>query len=48
MVKSVAKLESLRKENEELIAIISKSIDTAKKNNQKSSVEKRSNQVLQT
>jgi four helix bundle protein len=48
MVKSVAKLESLRREDEELIAIISKSIDTAKKNNQKSSVEKKSNQVLRT
>lgn len=34
MIKPVKKLEPLKKENEELIAIISKSIETAKKNNQ--------------
>lgn len=36
MIKPIAKLDNLFKETEELIAIISKSIDTAKRNNQKS------------
>jgi four helix bundle protein len=36
MIKPAKTLEPLKKENEELIAIISKSIETAKKNNQKS------------
>jgi four helix bundle protein len=35
MIKPISKLDSIFKETEELIAIISKSIDTAKKNNQK-------------
>ena len=35
MIKPVSRLSDIRKENEELIAIISKGIDTAKKNNQK-------------
>jgi four helix bundle protein len=35
MIKPVSKLDNIFKETEELIAIISKSIDTAKKNNQK-------------
>ncbi len=35
MIKPVKKLESLKKENEELIAITSTSVETAKKNNQK-------------
>ena len=35
MIKPVKKLDPLKKENKELIAIISKSIETAKKNNQK-------------
>ena len=35
MIKPVKKLESLQKENEELIAIIAKSIETAKMNLQK-------------
>ena len=35
MIKPVSKLDNIFKEVEELIAIISKSIDTAKKNNQK-------------
>jgi len=35
IMQNAVKLEALRKENEELIAIISKSIDTAKRNNQK-------------
>jgi hypothetical protein len=32
MIKPAQKLESVARENEELIAIVSKSIDTAKKN----------------
>lgn len=36
MIKPVKKLESLKKENEELIAITSTSIETAKKNKNKS------------
>src|SRR3954447_5129198 len=36
MIKPISKLDSIFKETEELIAIISKSIETAKKNNQKS------------
>ena len=36
MIKPTKKLEPLQTENEELIAITSKSIETAKKNNQKS------------
>ncbi|HEY2726751.1 MAG TPA: four helix bundle protein [Parafilimonas sp.] len=35
MINPIKKLEPLRKENEELIAIISSSIETAKRNNQK-------------
>ena len=35
MIKPLSKLENVTKENEELIAIISKSIDTAKRNNKK-------------
>lgn len=35
LIKSVKKLEPLKKENEELIAIIFTSIETAKKNNKK-------------
>lgn len=35
MIKPITKLDNIFKETEELIAIISKSIDTAKKNNQK-------------
>ncbi len=35
MIKPVSKLDNIFKETEELIAIISKSIETAKKNNQK-------------
>jgi four helix bundle protein len=38
MVNPVTKFEPLRKENEELIAIVSKSIDTAKRNNQKNRI----------
>jgi four helix bundle protein len=34
MIKPLSRLSSIRKENEELIAIVSKSIETAKKNNQ--------------
>ncbi len=34
LIKSSEKLNEVRKENEELIAIISKGIDTARKNNQ--------------
>jgi four helix bundle protein len=33
MIKPISKLDLVRKENEELIAIISKGIETAKKNN---------------
>jgi hypothetical protein len=33
MIKPVQKLHPMQKENEELIAIVAKSIDTAKKNN---------------
>ncbi|HEX5152881.1 MAG TPA: four helix bundle protein [Parafilimonas sp.] len=36
MIKPAKKLEPLKKENEELVAIISKSIETAKRNIQKS------------
>ena len=36
MIKPIIKLDNIFKETGELIAIISKSIDTAKKNNQKS------------
>ena len=35
MIKPTSKLEPLKKENEELIAIISRSIETAKRNNRK-------------
>jgi len=35
MIKPLSRLENAAKENEELIAIISKSIDTAKRNNKK-------------
>lgn len=35
MIKSAKRMDAIRKENEELIAIISKGIETAKKNNQK-------------
>jgi four helix bundle protein len=35
MIKPVSRMESIVKENEELIAIVSKSIDTANKNNKK-------------
>jgi four helix bundle protein len=35
MIKPISKLDSIFKDTEELIAIISKSIDTAKKNNHK-------------
>ena len=35
MIKPAKRMDAIRKENEELIAIISKSIETAKKNNQK-------------
>ena len=35
MIKPVSKLDGIFKETEELIAIVSKSIETAKKNNQK-------------
>jgi hypothetical protein len=40
MIKPVSKLEFICKENEELIAIITKSIDTAKKNKGKAITEK--------
>src|SRR5215203_2062075 len=36
MIKPLIKLDPLKKENEELIAIMSKSIDTARKNNRNS------------
>ena len=36
MIKPTSKLEPLKKENEELVAIISRSIETAKRNNRKS------------
>lgn len=36
MIKPVSRLDNIQKECEELVAIMSKSIDTAKKNNQKS------------
>jgi four helix bundle protein len=45
MIKPVKKLEPLKKENEELIAIISKSIETAKKNNQKEIQKKKINNI---
>jgi len=35
MIKPVSRLDAVMKENEEVIAIISKSIDTAKRNNRK-------------
>ena len=35
MIKPISKLDGIFKETEELIAIVSKSIETAKKNNQK-------------
>jgi hypothetical protein len=41
MIKPEKKLEPLKKEAEELIAIMSKSIETAKKNNQKDKEKKK-------